>query len=304
MTHIPVFFTPAMVAQVASFSPSAGKPIEVVRSWRDLGISISVHEPAPATVDQLCMAHDSNYVRGVLACQIDNGFRDRSQAVAKSLLYTSGAMLAAAQAAIDNAQVAVAPCSGFHHAGWENGGGFCTFNGLMVTACALKKTGAIQRVGILDFDQHWGNGTHDIITKLGASSWVTHFSASTDFGEPSSAEAFIEAIPKLLMRYARCDLVLYQAGADPHIDDPLGGWLTTAQLQRRDAAVFRALKEMRVPVAWNLAGGYQQPLRKVLDIHDNTLIACASVFGMPNETAKTSHRSGGVVSRPLHSGDV
>jgi hypothetical protein len=33
---------------------------------------------------------------------------------------------------------------------------------------------------------------------------------------------------------ADCDVLLYQAGADPHINDPLGGWLTTAQLRERD----------------------------------------------------------------------
>jgi acetoin utilization deacetylase AcuC-like enzyme len=33
---------------------------------------------------------------------------------------------------------------------------------------------------------------------------------------------------------ADCEVLLYQAGADPHINDPLGGWLTTAQLRERD----------------------------------------------------------------------
>ena len=34
---------------------------------------------------------------------------------------------------------------------------------------------------------------------------------------------------------------------------------------------------MGVPVAWNLAGGYQAPIRKVLDIHDNTARAFLAV---------------------------
>ncbi len=36
---------------------------------------------------------------------------------------------------------------------------------------------------------------------------------------------------------------------------------------------------MSLPVAWNLAGGYQNPLRRVLDIHDNTMLECMSAFG-------------------------
>ncbi len=75
-----------------------------------------------------------------------------------------------------------------------------------------------------------------------------------------------------------CDVILYQAGADPHIDDPLGGWLTLAQLRERDRIVFEQARHYGVPIAWNLAGGYQNPLRKVLDIHDNTLVECAAVF--------------------------
>jgi acetoin utilization deacetylase AcuC-like enzyme len=62
----------------------------------------------------------------------------------------------------------------------------------------------------------------------------------------------------------------YQAGADPHVDDPLGGFLDTQQLYDRDQRVFRAARAHRLPMVWNLAGGYQEPLRRVLDIHDNT----------------------------------
>ena len=71
-----------------------------------------------------------------------------------------------------------------------------------------------------------------------------------------------------------CDVVLYQAGADAHIDDPLGGWLTTEQLRRRDAIVFDGLRKLGVPVAWNLAGGYQREadgsIPVVIEIHTNT----------------------------------
>ena len=35
---------------------------------------------------------------------------------------------------------------------------------------------------------------------------------------------------------------------------------------------------MGLPLAWNLAGGYQTNLRKVLDIHDNTMLECLNAF--------------------------
>lgn len=50
-------------------------------------------------------------------------------------------------------------------------------------------------------------------------------------------------------------MVLCQAGAAPHIDDPLGGILSTAQMQARDRTVFQQLGAG--PLVWNLAGGYQ-----------------------------------------------
>ena len=153
----------------------------------------------------------------------------------------------------------------------------------MVTAAALLAEGRVSKVGILDCDEHWGNGTHDIIERLQLNEEVVHYSPCFEFGRPLKAEAFLARIPKLLEKFVDCDLVLYQAGADPHIDDPLGGWLTTDQLYRRDHAVFETLRKMEIPVAWNLAGGYQRDesggIRPVLDIHDNTMVAFVEAFG-------------------------
>lgn len=67
-------------------------------------------------------------------------------------------------------------------------------------------------------------------------------------------------------------------GADPHIADPLGGWLTTDALRERDRRVFQADRARGLRVVWNLAGGYQKPLRKVLHIHDNTARECVSAW--------------------------
>ncbi len=83
-------------------------------------------------------------------------------------------------------------------------------------------------------------------------------------------------MPQMVAGMKDCDVILYQAGADPHIDDPLGGWLTTRQLFERDQHVFESAAELGIPVAWNLAGGYQTPLRKVLTIHDGTMMACVA----------------------------
>ncbi len=275
---LPVFFRPEMLAHVNSMSPSASKPGYVMDSWLKLCVPLDIHEAPPVTRDMLRRAHETAYVDNVLSCRTANGFGTRARDVAASLPYTSGAMLTAALEAIRNRTVAVAPCSGFHHAGYAHGGGFCTFNGLMVAALELKYAGLVERVGILDFDQHWGDGTHDIIEEAAASGWIEHFSPA-EYGTARLAEDFLQDIPEIVSKFHDCSVILYQAGADPHVDDLLGGWLTTEQLARRDERVFEAASRLGVPIAWNLAGGYQTPLRRVLDIHDNTLRACWNVYG-------------------------
>lgn len=282
--QLSVFYTDAMVADAASFSPSAGKPIEVLKSWQALGYPLEIIAPEPVSANQLHLAHEPEFVDDLLACRRNNGFGNRLPGVAASLTYTSGALLAAARHAMANKAGAIAPCSGFHHAGYDFAGGYCSFNGLMVTAAVLLSEDVVKKVGVIDFDQHWGNGTADIIDRLELDDHVVHYSPTNAFSRPSRATAFLEAIPALLDMFVDCDLVLYQAGADPHIEDPLGGWLTTAQLARRDQLVFAGLRQHRIPVAWVLAGGYRRDaagsLRPVLDIHDNTLHAFAEAWGV------------------------
>jgi len=277
MDKIPVFFTPKMVAESGCESPSASKPPKVVASWQEK-FPIDVLVPPRVTIDDYALAHDREWVERVLSCQADNGFGNRSKAVAESLPYTSGAMLQAARLAITTGAVAVAPCSGFHHAGHHTAQGFCTFNGLMVAALALKADG-IKRVGILDLDMHYGNGTAEIIRMFGHGSFITHFTAGLEWTQRNQAEEFLTSkLASVLDSMIGCDVVLYQAGADAHVDDPYGGWMTTDQLRRRDAIVFDVLRREGVPVAWNLAGGYQVEedgsIPKVLEIHDNTMYEC------------------------------
>lgn len=281
MDALPVFFSPLMVAASGSFSPSAEKPAAVVASWQRLGVPLALHPPVAVTPEQLTLAHDGAFVRRVLAGREDNGFGNRSPEVAAALPYTTGALLSAARHALREGGVAVAPCSGFHHAGFRTAQGFCTFNGLMVTAAVLHAEG-LPRIGILDFDHHYGNGTDQIIAQLGAQAWVHHFSAGKTYDQPRHAPEFFARLADILLPFADCDVVLYQAGADPHLDDPLGGWLSTEQLRERDARVFDFFQRTQVPLAWDLAGGYQRDtsgsIAPVLEIHDNTLRECARAY--------------------------
>lgn len=281
---LPVFYSPNMVATPDSYSPSAAKPARVVAHWQSLGLPIELHEPTPVTEVDFFRAHDRTYVRDVLSCRESNGFGDRSAGVARSLPWTSGAMLSAARHVLRNGGVACAPCSGFHHAGYAYGGGFCTFNGLMVTACALLAVDRVKSVGILDCDMHYGDGTDDILRRLDLRARVRHFTAGAEYRRRDQAEGFLALLPDLVRSMRECSVILYQAGADPHVNDPLGGWLDDAQLQRRDELVFRAARDLNVPIVWNLAGGYQRDehggIAPVLAIHAATARAAIATSGI------------------------
>jgi len=279
MHTIPVHFDLRQVAHPQSYSPSPSKPGRVVADWRRQGFPTETRPVEPVTRDQLALAHDRAFVDDVLDLRRKDGFGNCKADVAASFPWTSGSMLSAARAALGNGQVAVSPTSGFHHAGHASCHGFCTFNGLMVTALALLDSGSVNRIGILDCDEHYGDGTADIIDRLGLSSCVVHITNGQGY-EPV-AKDFLARLPSIVAGFADCDLLLYQAGADPHINDPLGGFLTTEELIARDRIVFQATASMGLPVAWNLAGGYQDPVERVLEIHANTMRACVEAYFDP-----------------------
>ena len=274
--NIPVFYTPLQVTNVELTSPSAAKPAAVIQSWIDKKFPIQILAPNPVGTDELCLAHDPKFVAEILSCERRNGFGTRSPEVAETLPWTSGSMLSAARHVVTSGGVAVAPCSGFHHAGYDNANGFCTFNGLMVTAAALKRDNLVQTVGILDCDQHYGDGTEDIIKRLRAESWIHHITANKGYSR--NARSFLSDLREIVREFSACELLIYQAGADQHKDDPLGGFLSSEQLATRDQIVFDEARCQGVPLIWNLAGGYQRPIRRVLDIHDRTMSECVATY--------------------------
>ncbi len=277
-----VFFNKYQSSKEAnSFSPSAGKPLLAVADWQKHGLitNLDVIDFNPATDAELCLAHSEAFVTCVLNGSINNGFGNTSESIAFSLPYTTGSILAAARYAIEHNEHVCSPTSGFHHAGYDFAGGFCTFNGLAVTAAALHRDNKDIKVGILDCDMHYGNGTEDII-KRKKLSYVSHRTQGAEFHERNdvgrNANKYFEWLNAAIYSLRGCDVILYQAGADPHIRDPLGGLLTTEQMTERDRLVFTGFAGK--PLAWNLAGGYQSTpdggIEPVLALHRNTVIEC------------------------------
>ena len=86
-------------------------------------------------------------------------------------------------------------------------------------------------------------------------------------------------IGKVLSR-GKPDLILYQAGADPYMEDPYSPLkLDHHALMARDRFVFSFCKEHGIPCAWVLAGGYTKDTSKVVQVHVNTFEAAKEIYG-------------------------
>lgn len=207
--------------------------------------------------------HDPAYLDDLTNLRVANGFGTKDTTALAHAEASVGAMIRAARLAASNPGVPVlAPVSGFHHAGFDWNYGFCTLNGLVAAALRVKRDRPGIQVLILDGDAHLGDGTEDIITRGGHDQWLTNLSL-----RPGT---WRDALEESLDR--PWDLILYQAGADAHEDDPYGaGYLTTEEFAERDKLVFETCARYRRSIAFNLAGGYNG--ERTLELHVATAAA-------------------------------
>ena len=281
---IPIWFDKRQVLNRSiNGSPSPMKPAKVMKAWLDeFGGKLDVRSFHPLTKEFFYHVHDREHVDAIFAGKKNNGFETRDLDVVKTLQWTNGSFVRAVIEAYENRTPAsVSPTSGFHHAGVKTATGYCTFNGLMLAAKVLLALWPNPKIGILDCDEHYGNGTDEIIWYMDLERSIHHYTYGGDKTN-NGFDNFIDKLPSILETFKGVDIIFYQAGADPHENDPYlleGPALTTQQLYLRDQMVFRFAKENGIPIVWNLAGGYQEPLEKVLEIHSNTMRACIEVFG-------------------------
>jgi acetoin utilization deacetylase AcuC-like enzyme len=270
---------------------------------------VELIEPAPVNEANVLRVHTRAYVEAIKTGQPRELAETQkfpwSPALFPSVLLTNGGVLSAGRAALQEG-LAAALCSGFHHACADHGEGFCTFNGLIVTADALLAEGRAKHVAILDMDLHYGNGTAQLaigrshVTALslyGNDYWQNvpyrdvrvrrhgdgenHRSAALPEAcdRPKMLHIMENELPWLLSR-GKPDLLLYQAGADPYFEDPYSPLhLDHDDLLERDRYVFRFARDNGIPVAWVLAGGYTKDTSKVVKVHTNTFVAAMEVFG-------------------------
>lgn len=261
-----------------------------------------VHDPDAASDDLLRLVHTAEYVermtRGLLGASEERrlGFPWSPQLVERSRR-TVGGTIAAARHALAHG-VAMNLAGGTHHAFPDHGEGFCVFNDVAITIRQLQRDGLIRRAAVIDLDVHQGNGTHAVFA--GDDSVFTfsmHGGRNYPFrkvagdldielndrtGDDEYLRLLRDALPAVLSA-ARPDLVIYLAGADPHERDRLGRLaLTHAGLARRDAMVIEQCREVGIPVAVTIAGGYGDPISATIEAHVTTAeIAARAAAGVP-----------------------
>ncbi|WP_419815466.1 histone deacetylase [Glacieibacterium sp.] len=260
------------------------------------GVEFDQHVPVAAPIAWLKAVHDPAYVGAVLDGSLDPAIERRigipvtERVVRRSRLVCGGTWLAARLALAEG--FAVNSAGGSHHALPESGAGYCVFNDLGVAGARLLAEGSVERLLVVDLDVHQGDGTAAIFagepraatfSMHAAKNFPVRKQVSTrdvelpdGMGDEAYLTSLADELPSLLDSH-RPQLVLYQAGVDPHAEDRLGRLgLSDDGLQRRDAYVVATCAERGIPVAATLGGGYAADRRIVADRHARGIVAMAS----------------------------
>ncbi|HFD40384.1 MAG TPA: histone deacetylase [Anaerolineae bacterium] len=246
--------------------------------------------PRPATMEQLERCHSRPYIEQVRrVAQQGGGHLDMDTYVRPAsydaALLAAGGLIEATRAVldgqVDNAFALVRPPG--HHALRDRGMGFCLFNNVALAARDALTAGGLERVLIVDFDVHHGNGTQDefeadpavmyISTHQypyypGTGHWretgvgpgagtIVNVPLAGGVGDEGFARILAEVVAPAARRF-QPELILVSAGYDAHWDDPLaymnlsvGGY----------AAIARALEDLAAELCggrlvFTLEGGY------------------------------------------------
>jgi acetoin utilization deacetylase AcuC-like enzyme len=261
---------------------------------------LTVDAPA-ASLETIARAHDRGYIERLRARIPKQGYEpvdpDTSMNSASwdAALHAAGAVVAATdmvmRGELDNAFCAVRPPG--HHACRSAAMGFCFFNNVAIGALHALHAHGLQRVAVIDFDVHHGNGTEDILAGNGRTLMTSFF--QHPFYPYSGAESYADNMVNIpVPAGTRGDVVrelvesqwmprleafapqmlFISAGFDAHREDDLGqlglveadyAWMTGKLMEVAD-------RHARGRIVSTLEGGYNlSALARSVAAHVRTL---------------------------------
>jgi acetoin utilization deacetylase AcuC-like enzyme len=246
-----------------------------------------VRVPDLAPPEWLALAHAPDYVNAALGQSLSEAAVRRiglpiTAAVTTRSRAANGGTVLTARLALEHG-LACNTAGGSHHAFGAYGSGFCVFNDVTVAARVRLREGVVERVMVVDLDVHQGDGTAAIFLDdpqvfTLSMHCRTNFPLHKQRSDLDLAlEAGLEDEPYLaliaehlpgLFDEVRPDLVFYNAGVDPHVDDRLGRLaLTEGGLWRRERLVLETCLKAGVAVAGVVGGGYAADLDQLARLH-------------------------------------
>lgn len=255
--------------------------------------------PTLADFETLARVHTPQFIRDYLDGSIDVKAMRRigfpwSEALVQRTCTAIGGTILTAQLALEYG-LACNTAGGTHHAFTEYGSGYCIFNDIAVAARAVQvQFKQIERILIIDLDVHQGDGTAAIFQDD-----PTVFTCSVhceknfplrkqksdlDIPLPEDTEdsgylhVLQQAIPPLL-ESVKPDLVFYDAGVDPHMDDLLGKLsLSDIGIYQRDYFILNSCLQSGYPVATVVGGGYSKNINALARRHTQLFKAATELY--------------------------
>ena len=259
--------------------------IEQELKKRGLWEQLDIRDGQTANEPDILRAHSPGYVEQLQLIQPQQGhiYVDEDTPMSAGSLDAARYSVGTCTLALDqlmknefnNAFVAVRPPG--HHAEHRKSMGFCFFNNIAITALRAAEVHHLQRIAILDFDAHQGNGTIDILKNdprfLVLSSFQHPFFPYTHYQDNkysnlinvhldagSGSVEFRSKIDDLwgpALRGFAPELILVSAGFDAHRDDPMAELCLLDDDYRWMGDWIRAYAAPRhLPVLAILEGGY------------------------------------------------
>ena len=232
-----------------------GRIRAITRAFRErpeLFMRLLHHEGRHATPEELALAHDPEYIAGIQAISLAGGGRLDPDTVASegswlAATAAAGCVLDAVDMSFDGRAVrgfcAIRPPG--HHAIRDSSMGFCIFGNVALAASYARRTHRADRVLIVDWDVHHGNGTQALVehdpgihfVSMHQWPWYPGTGAASERGignlwnvpmPPGLAPAvYVDALRTAIDAATAGftpDVVLISAGFDSLAGDPLGGF--------------------------------------------------------------------------------